>query len=806
MVDRERIRKRGWASPSAQSSDALPFEKRPKTASNIEPAFPSRLAEEASSLPVLEGLSSGQNQNPGKFGLAAPKQPHTYRPVQVYDWKVILCNFLNVEPTTSDEELFNEMKEAFDVLGEAETLKQEAMHSKGPPRGEIVYEVFCRSERSLTLYASKPAVVTGNPGTSLNDHLKGNEVISNLELHLERHKDISFVVRRKLNCCGPRSQRKTLTSRHKAPSSPTGSDLSTFFQEEVIHIISEALLESLQYISQDALDDMEHPKFKRYLEESDDESVEVDIVHPYLWWFHRRQEIEDASSRLGVRLKTAFNPLQEYICCRMGSEWSAVDSYRGSGNIIAEYIHYLFVPNSILISKDEGVLPHQLRGVFSTSWLRVEQPSSNMYHASIDARSWKFHGRFSQHSQEQVIDDLPEASDDGSFGINQLVLYPMDFATEETVSILQKRGEMFWKCRRQHYVSSTLVLNDGIQPSFDSRYMVDFGVYRKMHPEQRDSTRKDDTQYDMTMEEELLLTDLGDEFFICLPSRVFGFDMQKKEWVKLEVAFIEDVKWNEEAFKQLVIEENTKELVEAVVTHQLQAEENTDLIRGKGNGLFILLHGGPGTGKTLTAESVAEIAKKPLYRVTCGDVGTRAEDVEKYLNTVMLLGKTWNCVVLLDEADVFLEQRTIQNLERNALVSVFLRVLEYYDSIMILTSNRVGIFDEAFKSRIQLTLRYKNLDEVQREQIWENFITRDFGIDAEGIRKHLKKLAGANLNGREIRNAVSTARQLAIHRKEHMGYSHILRVIEEVDRFDEYLKELGRGFSQDDISRGKGER
>lgn len=33
----------------------------------------------------------------------------------------------------------------------------------------------------------------------------------------------------------------------------------------------------------------------------------------------------------------------------------------------------------------------------------------------------------------------------------------------------------------------------------------------------------------------------------------------------------------------------------------------------------------------------------------------------------------------------------------NALVSVFLRVLEYYDGILILTSNRVGTFDEAIR-------------------------------------------------------------------------------------------------------------
>jgi hypothetical protein len=42
-------------------------------------------------------------------------------------------------------------------------------------------------------------------------------------------------------------------------------------------------------------------------------------------------------------------------------------------------------------------------------------------------------------------------------------------------------------------------------------------------------------------------------------------------------------------------------------------------------------------------DSVAEFAEKPLYRVTCGDIGTNAEQVEDYLKTILLLGKTWQC-------------------------------------------------------------------------------------------------------------------------------------------------------------------
>ena len=165
----------------------------------------------------------------------------------------------------------------------------------------------------------------------------------------------------------------------------------------------------------------------------------------------------------------------------------------------------------------------------------------------------------------------------------------------------------------------------------------------------------------------------------------------------LTVDLIQDVVWNKKSFEHLVIDFETKELVQALVTNQIDSEQSTDIIEQKGNGLTILLHGGPGTGKTYTAESVAEMAEKPLFRVTCGDIGTKPEVVEKYLESVLYLGKRWGCVVLLDEADVFLEQRTLTDLERNALVSVFLRVLEYYEGISILTSNRVGTFDEAFK-------------------------------------------------------------------------------------------------------------
>ncbi|KAI8966107.1 hypothetical protein F5Y11DRAFT_343799 [Daldinia sp. FL1419] len=85
--------------------------------------------------------------------------------------------------------------------------------------------------------------------------------------------------------------------------------------------------------------------------------------------------------------------------------------------------------------------------------------------------------------------------------------------------------------------------------------------------------------------------------------------------------------WNETAFERLVLKKKTKKLIRALVSDKIETHRSTDIISGKGNGLIMLLHGGPGTGKTPTAESVAEIARKPFYPVTCGNIGTKVEAV-----------------------------------------------------------------------------------------------------------------------------------------------------------------------------------
>ena len=113
-------------------------------------------------------------------------------------------------------------------------------------------------------------------------------------------------------------------------------------------------------------------------------------------------------------------------------------------------------------------------------------------------------------------------------------------------------------------------------------------------------------------------------------------------------------------------------------------------------------------------------------------------------------------------------------MRRNSVVSVFLRVLEYYSGILFLTTNKVGHFDEAFKSRIHVALYYPPLDEKSAMQIWKMNLQRlieqrrNFDADVKGITKYakrhyrtLEKSKRATWNGRQIKNAFQTAIALA---------------------------------------------
>ncbi len=122
------------------------------------------------------------------------------------------------------------------------------------------------------------------------------------------------------------------------------------------------------------------------------------------------------------------------------------------------------------------------------------------------------------------------------------------------------------------------------------------------------------------------------------------------------------------------------------------------------------------SGKTLTAESVAEQMQVPLIKFKTSSTGTGLEEA---LSRVLELAGRWKAILLLDECDVFLEQRSVKDFERNTVVAMFLQKLEYYEGILFMTTNRADNIDPAIRSRIHLTMNYSGLGASGRSTRWQ---------------------------------------------------------------------------------------
>lgn len=286
---------------------------------------------------------------------------------------------------------------------------------------------------------------------------------------------------------------------------------------------------------------------------------------------------------------------------------------------------------------------------------------------------------------------------------------------------------------------------------------------------------------------------LTDDDRLIAADAVRGYSMTAKRFLELNLDNISPITWNSQCFEELALDAGTKKTVQALVSTHSQRNKDDgfdDIVKGKGQGLVCVLHGPPGVGKTLTAECVAEYVRRPLFMVSSGDLGVSSEQLDKKLTSIMDMTSTWGAVLLIDEADVFLEQRALHDIHRNAMVSVFLRVLEYYAGILFLTTNRVSTFDDAFKSRIHIPIRYTDLSASSRMQIWRNFCSKiPGGVNISD--KEYEKLAEDDLNGRQIKNVIKAAESLAHFDGVKLDFKQLQQVTKIQATFEKDLTSFG---------------
>ncbi|ERF72636.1 hypothetical protein EPUS_05690 [Endocarpon pusillum Z07020] len=436
----------------------------------------------------------------------------------------------------------------------------------------------------------------------------------------------------------------------------------------------------------------------------------------------------------------------------------------------------------------------------------------------VNVRGWDYNGaRFGPVARTMIIPYFP-----GVRQITALEIYPISFHQEKDGGDLSKRlterGYKWRKMLNKTHKSYKGKLNlawttpfnraesasvEGlVARHYSGRVMLDYTSHQQANPSQAtilsESSAKagtanntkdseavdiptikdhhlsypDDSTYEMT----------PDQAFLC-PARIRGFSLTDKTWAFFLVDSVNDISWGENTLKRLEIDPEIKETLKALVNTHSKKEGRLngtldDIISGKGQGLVFLLSGAPGLGKTLTAECIAEELQLPLYSITSGELGTDVAKIDVQLRNLFSRARSWQAILLLDEADVFLAKRQTADLKRNALVSVFLRSIEYYQGILFLTTNRSKDFDEAFQSRIHFKIHYKPLDAKRRAILWRNLHQSLNGSNGSMWDEAVYSRFGQEfeINGREIKNIFNTAISVAEYDKEILKEEHVRRV------------------------------
>ncbi len=335
-------------------------------------------------------------------------------------------------------------------------------------------------------------------------------------------------------------------------------------------------------------------------------------------------------------------------------------------------------------------------------------------------------------------------------------LADLDDTTQQKYSAFYSRDK---KIRLDNFGKKSHVVVDVLMES-DSRS----GSHRRGH---RDSAQvnlyrwhKQNLRYFSPSEDELVRFMEADEDTeeapVCqvpVHPLVPCFDLTRHTRLRVHVNNLNEYKYDRGLANNLVIPERDRQMINLLVNKSSNTFQ--DVVSGKGSSLNILSEGLPGTGKTVSAEVFAEFKERPLYSIQCSQLGMQPDEVEKNLSVILSRANRWNAILLLDEADVYIRKRK-DDMKHNAIVGVFLRILEYASCILFMTTNLPDDVDDAIASRCIVRLRYDLPTVDAQVQIWQNLArVNNLDLDKDVIREFADK--HPKLSGRDVKNLLKLA-------------------------------------------------
>ncbi|EGK8090339.1 ATP-binding protein [Campylobacter lari] len=241
----------------------------------------------------------------------------------------------------------------------------------------------------------------------------------------------------------------------------------------------------------------------------------------------------------------------------------------------------------------------------------------------------------------------------------------------------------------------------------------------------------------------------------------------------------------------VIMPQSTKDLLESILKQQdkkvLERLNKWGIKTNKNIEAKIIFYGPAGTGKTMSALSMAKAMKKSILSFDCSKilskyVGESEQNVRKIFDTYKELCQTskQSPILLLNEADQFLSTRVESSAGadkmHNQMQNIFLEQIERFSGVIIATTNFLESLDVAFSRRFEYKIEFKKPNYEQRLMIWQKALPKNAKFDDSF---DLKKLASYELSGAQIVMVVkNTALKAAISKDGVFKMSDFLHTIE----------------------------
>ncbi|KAK7744040.1 hypothetical protein SLS62_010340 [Diatrype stigma] len=507
-------------------------------------------------------------------------------------------------------------------------------------------------------------------------------------------------------------------------------------------------------------------------------ALQFNSIFPLVHCRDRLKELENSTT--DDRLRTELRAL-DLLYERKHHFRNAKQQYdklQGAKTINHELLRGLF-------STDQLVVFRELRDEWAIARVKtvfVDEQQRSRYELELACEAIDFDGKtFRTHTYRKEIENFV-----GTKNITELAVYPLSHhpGKESLIEDSIKSGRI-WKALHDKlttsdgqpgsrvmqyvgYCEAFPINDDGIGNEITGRVVVDSTRY----PDRDLLFSQDNTDPFKRTGDVFADTPENNPLVLC-PKKVLVYSLSDNEWYYVAMQRLEQPTWVDDAWSRLVVSpsldvENSVERIRKLAKAHMNSTQSRkigmkpDNFRGKGKGLTFLLHGPPGVGKTMTAECLSEELKSPLYRINLGMLVSH-ERWESKIEEIFKQAHFWNAILLIDEAEVVMSERTVTQMSSLAWVAVFLRKIEYFEGILFLTTNQIHMIDPAFISRVNLGVRFPELDHEIRLQIWQKLLgesgASSLNLRADG--QALEKFAEIQLNGRQIRNVIYSARLLA---------------------------------------------